>query len=181
MVRIELASNRRLPSPIVFDRKTERAITMIAKWCESGDVAAVYRSIGGADPLDRSLWRRPNFRSYFIDGTIDLDLPLVDEKLRPSRGGYMERCTREIFVNEQDVERRVETLQSPRTSHAGRKPTHDWAALQEKFWELWNEKGDFREPDQMLDWNSQAVAAKTLLEFLKGGAAPDQKIPLRDA
>jgi hypothetical protein len=71
---------------------------LIAEACESGRVTAAYRTITGADELDRSVWRSPAWRNYFASGTIDLDLPLLDERLRPHPAGFTARCTREIFV-----------------------------------------------------------------------------------
>jgi hypothetical protein len=97
----------------LFDPKPEHVISMIAEWCEAGEIAAVYRSITGVDHLDRSVWRRPHWRHYFSDGTIDLDLPLVDENLRPNPDGYTARCTREIYLRRDDLDRLIATLSKP--------------------------------------------------------------------
>lgn len=97
----------------LFDPKPERVIRLIAEWCEAGEIAAVYRSITGVDDLDRSVWRRPHWRHYFADGTIDLDLPLVDENLRPNTDGYTARCTREIYLRRHDLDRLIATLSKP--------------------------------------------------------------------
>jgi hypothetical protein len=94
------------------DPDIDGVLTMLAECCESGEIAAAYRSdSGGTDDLDCSFWRLPHWRNYFISGTIDLELPryteycpgIVDFK------GY-ERCTREIFLRRKDVERFIATL-----------------------------------------------------------------------
>lgn len=78
---------------------------MIAEACESGKVAAAYRSdIGGADDLDCSVWQLPHWRSFFETGTIDLDLPLLDGRRRPNPSGFTARCTREIFVRRDSLD-----------------------------------------------------------------------------
>jgi hypothetical protein len=97
----------------LFDPKPERVIRLIAEWCEAGEIAAVYRSITGVDDLDRSVWRRPHWRHYFADGTIDLDLPLVDENLRPNPDGYTARCARAIYLRRDDLDRLIATLSKP--------------------------------------------------------------------
>ncbi|WP_407160156.1 hypothetical protein [Bradyrhizobium sp. STM 3557] len=70
----------------------------IAEACEGGRLAAAYRSILGADELENKVWRSPAWRNYFATGTIDLDLPLLDERDQPSKEGFTARCTREIFI-----------------------------------------------------------------------------------
>lgn len=101
----------------LFDPKPERVIRLIAEWCEAGEIAAVYRSITGVDDLDRSVWRRPHWRHYFADGTIDLDLPLVDENLRPNLDGYAARCTREVYLRRDDLDRLIAHLPQPKAEH----------------------------------------------------------------
>ena len=45
---------------------------------------------------------------------------------------------------------------------------HDWDDYEQKFQQLWREKGDFELPqNQVEDWNSQAAAARTLLKYIQ--------------
>jgi hypothetical protein len=105
----------------------EQVITLIAERCERGEIAAAYRSVaGGADSLDRTAWQAPHWRNYFATGTIDLDLPLIDEKGRPNPNGYTARCAREIFLRRDDLEGSLDRqfgkpAPAPRKS-PGRKP-----------------------------------------------------------
>lgn len=92
-----------LPWRFLRDSAVESVITVIAERCEAGEIAAAYRSITGADDLDRAEWRKPGWRNYFWDGTIDLDLPLVDSRLRPDPNGDTARCTREVFVRKDQL------------------------------------------------------------------------------
>jgi hypothetical protein len=93
------------------DPDIDRVVTMLAERCEAGEIGTVYRSAaGGADDLDRSYWRLPHWRNYFITGMVDVDLPWI---FTFSGGGTFtayERCTREIFVRRSDVERFIATL-----------------------------------------------------------------------
>jgi hypothetical protein len=103
------------------DPDIDRVFTMLAECCEVGEIATAYRSDnGGADDLDRSFWRLPDWRNYFITGMVDVDLPryitqpTVGICFTPAPGvgifaGY-ERCTREIFLRRKDVERFIATL-----------------------------------------------------------------------
>ena len=96
------------------DPDIDRVFTMLAECCESGEIAAAYRSdSGGTDDLDCSFWRLPHWRNYFITGMIDVDLPrFIYSSFTPGVGtftGY-ERCTREIFVRRTDFERFIATL-----------------------------------------------------------------------
>jgi hypothetical protein len=96
--------------------EVERVITMIAEACERGEIASAYRSItGGAEILDRSVWQQPHWREFFATGTIDLDLPLLGEKNRPTADGRTSRSRREIFVRRQDLEQFIATLSEPVT------------------------------------------------------------------
>ena len=81
----------------------EQAEKAIAEACECGQLAAAYRSITGADDLDPKVWQSIGWRNYFATGTIDLDLPLLDEKLRPNKQGFTARCTREIFIRQDSL------------------------------------------------------------------------------
>jgi hypothetical protein len=66
----------------------------------------------------------------------------------------------------------------PQKRRAGVPEKFDWAALKEMFFALWQEHGDFRQPkNQTPGWNSQAAAAKTLLDNIKRpDERPDQKV-----
>jgi hypothetical protein len=96
----------------------DRVIRLIAEQCEAGEIEAVYRSITGADSLNRNEWRKPGWRLYFATGMIDLELPLVDENLRPDPNGYTVRYQREIYLKRQDLERVINTLKRPTTRQA---------------------------------------------------------------
>ena len=89
----------------------ERVTTMIAEGCEAGEIDAGYPTVfGTVDDLDRSEWRKPHWRNYFITGTIDLELPLLDEQGRPNRSGFTARCTREIFVRRDSLKQFMASL-----------------------------------------------------------------------
>ena len=95
----------------------ERVIKTIADACESGQLTAAYRSITGATALDQTVWQRPNWRTYFSAGTIDLLLPLVDENGVPDKRGDTTKCTREIFIRQDGLDRFVAGLTRPKTKH----------------------------------------------------------------
>jgi hypothetical protein len=93
----------------------DRAMTMIAEGCEAGRIQAVYKTITGIDDLERSVWHALHWRSYFDLGTIDLDLP----NLHPDAQGRTVRCTREIFIRKDSLEKSFaglgpETMQTER-------------------------------------------------------------------
>jgi hypothetical protein len=89
----------------------ERAI---AEGCETGEIAAAYRAwTCGADELDPAVWRLPHWRNYFAKGMIDLVLPLVDERGRPNQFGHTSRCTCEVFVRRDSMDRFIKTLAPP--------------------------------------------------------------------
>jgi hypothetical protein len=89
----------------------ESVIAAIAQGCEAGEIAAGYRKWNGAaDDLDRSEWQKPCWRNYFMTGTIDLDLPLIDVNGRPNQFGHMARCTREIFVRKDSLKQFMASL-----------------------------------------------------------------------
>lgn len=57
---------------------------------------------------------------------------------------------------------------------------HDWDDYEQKFMQLWQEKGDFELPqNQVAGWNSQAAAARMLLNYIQTrveeGKEPHQK------
>jgi hypothetical protein len=104
--------------PAAEDSDIDRVLTMLAECCEAGEIATAYRSdTGGADDLDRSYWRLPDWRNYFITGMVDVGLPRITTSPPPGFGNYAagtftvcEKCTREIFARRRDVERFVATL-----------------------------------------------------------------------
>jgi hypothetical protein len=97
----------------------ERVITVIAEGCEAGKIDAGYRKWNGAsDNLDRSKWQLPHWRNYFATGTIDLELPLLDEKGNPVPDGRTAlRCTREIFVRKDSLKQFMATLAPAADAH----------------------------------------------------------------
>lgn len=112
----------------------QRVITMIAEGCEAGEIAAGYRAWScGVDDLDRSAWRMPHWRNYFAKGMIELDLPLVDERGRPNSHGHTSRCTCEIFVRRNSLERFIATLETEidKGSRGGRFASSDAPLLQD--------------------------------------------------
>jgi hypothetical protein len=93
------------------DPDIDRVVTMLAERCEAGEIGTVYRSAaGGADDLDRSYWRLPHWRNYFITGMVDVDLPWIFTFAGGGTFTAYERCTREIFVRRSDVECFIATL-----------------------------------------------------------------------
>ncbi|MET4018153.1 hypothetical protein [Bradyrhizobium sp. S3.2.12] len=84
----------------------------IAEACHGGRLKAAYRTWdGGADDLDTKVWQRVRWRDYFEQGTIDLDLPLIDGQGRPVTDGRIARgCTREIFITNDSLAAFVATL-----------------------------------------------------------------------
>jgi hypothetical protein len=95
------------------DPHIDRVITMIAEACERGEIFAAYRSdIGRADELDRGEWQSPHWRSFFSTGTITLNLPLLDHNRQPA-GTLTARCTRELFVRRDDLDKFVAKVSAP--------------------------------------------------------------------
>jgi len=92
----------------------DQVLNMIAERCETGEISATYRSVTGVDSLDRAVWLMPHWRNYFATGTIDLDLPLIDEHLQPAKSGGTARCTREIYIRRDDLTRAI--ARSPNSS-----------------------------------------------------------------
>jgi hypothetical protein len=98
-----------------LDPQIEGVIKLIAEKCEAGEIAATYPiRRGGADALDCGVWRAPHWRNYFAEGTIDLELPLLDANDRPSSEGFTVKCTREIFVRRQDLDRLLQSCRRKR-------------------------------------------------------------------
>jgi hypothetical protein len=101
-----------LLNPHVGNDPHERVTTVIAEGCEAGKIVAAYRSIMGADELDRRVWQMPHWRNFFVTGMIDLELPLLDERLQPVRDGRTARCTREIFVRRDSLNHFADELEA---------------------------------------------------------------------
>jgi hypothetical protein len=92
------------------DPDVDSVITMIAEACEDGRLEAAYQTAFGADGLDRKMWRMPNWRNYFAAGTIDLDLPYLDNQ-QPILDGRTVRCPeRELYIRKDSLERFMEPL-----------------------------------------------------------------------
>jgi hypothetical protein len=106
-----------------LDPELDRVLKLIAEQCEAGEVAAAYRSITGVANLDPKVWQAPHWRNYFTAGTIDLTLPLVDGNLQPVSDGRTTRCTRDVFVRKDEIERLAAELSKPAAtaSRAGRR------------------------------------------------------------
>jgi hypothetical protein len=93
------------------DSMIERVVTLLGEQCEQGAIAAAYRSRTlGADPLDPAVWHMPNWRHYFIDGKIVLELPLLDHQGRPGKEGFTARCDREIFVSKHGLAQLIKEM-----------------------------------------------------------------------
>jgi hypothetical protein len=123
-----------------LDADRNHVISLIAEQCEAGEIATGYRSLAGADDLDRGVWRLPCWRAYFETGTINLDLPLLDEKNRPNANGYTVRCTREIFVRRLDLERFVAALPGPPLAHTNLRHASDEPLIREALQALADSK-----------------------------------------
>jgi hypothetical protein len=75
----------------------------------------------------------------------------------------------------------VRTIWPPRSPAQQNKPgaplEHDWDDYEQKFLQLWQEKGDFDLPQNQVEgWNSQAAAARTLLDYIQT-RVEDGKVP----
>jgi hypothetical protein len=160
------------------DADIERAI---AEACEAGDIAAAYRSrTGGADELDRSVWRMPHWRNYFADGMIELILPLLDERDQPNVNGFTARCPREIFVRKDSLDRfiaSIEPVSKPAAHSGGRPPEYECVEIKLFFQQLLKERGDpTDEKDHRPGWKSKADAMKVIRDHMEkqGNAVPEK-------
>jgi hypothetical protein len=99
----------------------ERTITTIAEWAVSGELVCVYFSARGREILDPGEWQRQLWRSHFVEGKIDLVVPLLGEngKLLLDEKGNIRftpsRCTFEIFVEQRGLKRLIAALSKPVT------------------------------------------------------------------
>jgi hypothetical protein len=100
-----------------------RVIAMIAEGCEAGRIAAGYRTISGnVDSLNPAVWQSPVWQNYFIKGDIELELPLVDDRLQPVSDGRTARCPREIFVRRDSLDSFMAPLATTATESKSSKP-----------------------------------------------------------
>jgi hypothetical protein len=83
---------------------------LIAKGCEAGRILASYREARGLLDLNRTVWQELHWRTYFDGGTIEFDLPLIDEKRQPLPDGRTARCTCEIFIRRDSLDRFIAEL-----------------------------------------------------------------------
>jgi hypothetical protein len=160
--------------------EVERVLTTIAKWVVNGELSCVYFSARGKESLDCGEWQWQGWRSYFIEGTINLVVPLLDEKGNPIAGTT--RGTFEIFVVGEDLERLIATLSKPVTEQPkpvvkptkqqqgqrrGRKPRYDWPAYKDSALQLLNERGDPEEENQVKGWSNLTEMAETIQASMK--------------
>lgn len=143
------------------DPKIELVITTIAEACVAGQLMATYESAGGGVDLSRAVWHRPHWRNYFVTGTIDQDLPLLDAGV-PNKNGYTTRQTRRIFIRREELDELISEISKPRKKPQGRNPKHPWETWRQIFEGEREKRGDPRDADQMSGWNSMAAAAETL-------------------
>jgi hypothetical protein len=115
------------------------------------------------------------FRSKLI---LDFD-PRHDRVEVTSQLGF-EWCDFRYRIAE-DCDARALWPRSPaQQNKLGAPLEHDWDDYKQKFQQLWQEKGDFELPQNQVDgWNSQAAAARTLLDYIqtrpKDGEDPHSK------
>jgi hypothetical protein len=157
--------------------EVEHIITMIAEGCETGEIPAAYRShTGGAHGLDRGVWQLPCWQNYFATGTINLDLPLLDEKGRPNANGYTAWCTREIFVRRPDLDCFVAALPGPPLAHTNLRYPSDEPLIREALQALAD--GKAKKPLQaakLVYLKAQGPSPETNLERLRKLIASEWK------
>jgi hypothetical protein len=101
-------------SPRELNPDLDEIVTVIAEQCIAGEIAAIYRTVtGGIESLAPDIWHQPHRRNYFVTGTIELVLPLVDVDGRPNADGHTAKCEREIFLKRDDLDHLVATLSKP--------------------------------------------------------------------
>lgn len=137
----------------------------IAEACEDGRVIAAYRSNwdGGAAELDKRVWQLPRVASYFITGTIDQDLPLLDERGRHHPDGPTARCRCEIFIRRNSLDDFVAGLEPAVTHGDGTSPRRgapeilDWEEIRLFSFKQLDDKGDFAlEKNRVKGWRTSA-------------------------
>jgi hypothetical protein len=158
------------------DPHVDPVITMIAEACENGRLEAAYQTAFGADELDRKMWRMPHWRNYFAAGTIDLDLPYLDDQHRPILDGRTVRCHgRELYIRKDSLERFMEPVVAaakerakPAASPTRRgRPSLDWEAIRKAIFELMDHHGEFSPDDP--SWNAQARLEEILHDRFSAG------------
>jgi hypothetical protein len=94
---------------IHFDPVVGRVIYTLAERLASGEIAAFVQTLTSIEPLDRSVWRARNWKSYFVDGEIDKVVPVFGNNDRPIKDEYgnptTNRIPQKIFVERADLER----------------------------------------------------------------------------
>jgi hypothetical protein len=155
--RTRFASSRR--AEIILSRADdaiEGVIGLLARRCETGEIGTGCRSIDGVEILDCSVWRASNWRSYFVDGEIERDLPLLDHKQRPVGDGRTARCRHKMFVRREDLGSLIDALPGPQRAprRRGRSPVLDWVMVGQEVHRLMEEHGEFVAGDPA--WNVQA-------------------------
>ena len=68
--------------------------------------------MSGIELLDRSVWFRWNCRGCFVDGDIEMSLPLLDGNSHGGDGRTV-KCKRAIYISRCDLDRLVATLPLP--------------------------------------------------------------------
>jgi hypothetical protein len=81
------------------DPDIDHVIILIAEKCRTGAITAAYRTLRGADDLELSVWRAPDWRNYFATGEIWRVLPLLEPGQQPDANGFTTRWPREIFLD----------------------------------------------------------------------------------
>jgi hypothetical protein len=85
----------------------DAVILSIAEACEVGKLAAAFQdAFKGADDLDRSVWRKLHWRSYFATGKIIVDLPYIP----PHPDGKLTPCERKIFIRKDSLVKFAENI-----------------------------------------------------------------------
>jgi hypothetical protein len=147
----------------------EPVIRAIAEGCESGRIEAAYRKWDtSAEVLDRVIWQRVNWRTHFITGTIDLELPLLDEKNRPVTDGRTARCTRELFVRRDGLETFVSAIERDTTAQPS--PTHVRFATDDEL------AREIAEGVKHGRWPNVHQAAAAVVDKAEGSGTRDSKI-----
>ena len=150
--------------PAKLNPEVDRVIAAIAEQCELGKIAVVYRSITGFEALDMTVWRAPAWRDYFSTGMIELDLPLLDDKLRPNKEGLTAKCQRDVFVRKENLDQFVAGLPRPPLVNRPRYPS-DEPLIQEGLEAI--ESGRV---------NGALPAAKLVYGRAQGGPSPESNL-----
>lgn len=89
-------------------------IKAIAEACEAGALSAAFQHLyKGADDLDRGVWRKPQWRNYFSNGTVVVDQPALLANDEPDPSGKMLPCEREVYVRKDSLADFVRSTEVP--------------------------------------------------------------------